>query len=571
MIRKKTLKVTWIMLTTIFLGCTSSYETWKETYSYEPVHSISRINANICIESEFTFTPDRMRRVILASEESIANKCKALSELIAEDIIKSHLFSRAVLGISSDCDFIVKIVSLEDFSSTILKEFFSLTVNLYLIDPQSKTILKSYTNSVKKTHISPEDIRRIMSEIRSQMLADYGSGELISKTPPEPAAKPYTEEKPKKYLPPPIIEIIYPLDKSKTKLTEIELKIRISGEGDIKKIIITVNDQESVLDQNDLRRIEEPPSEGAIRGVRTWRPKVALAEGRNVVWVQALDQSDNTAKAAVNIFREGKDTAQALKAATKVWLLAVGISQYKDAGLNLKFADKDARSFYQQLTDPQRGLVKNRDHAKLLLNEQATRRNTVDALNYICKQAFDEDLVILYFAMHGMVDPDGSELFFVAHDTEPLSLASTGVSQLEIERAISKSKSGKVLLIVDTCHSGSAGLSGVFAQRAVSTAAVSNLLLNKIAIVKKGMSIFTASSSTEFSQENQKWGGGHGVFTHYLMEGLKGAADENGDKFITLRELYDYTYRRVKEETKGNQHPEIKGTLDTNIPLAEVR
>jgi uncharacterized caspase-like protein len=256
---------------------------------------------------------------------------------------------------------------------------------------------------------------------------------------------------------------------------------------------------------------------------------------------------------------------------TKVWLLSVGISKYRNPEMNLQFADKDARAIHEFMTNPKGGLVNREYNSKLLLNEQATRVNMVMALEHILKQAFDEDLVVLYFAMHGMVDPDGSELFFIASDTDPRTLSATGVSQLEIERAVSKSKAGKVLMIVDTCHSGSAGLSGMFAQRAISTAAVSNRLLNKIAIVKKGISIFTASSSTEFSQENITWGGGHGVFTHYLVEGLKGKADENKDGFVTLRELYDYTYRRVKEETQSNQHPEIKGTLDTNIPLAEVR
>jgi hypothetical protein len=384
----------------------------------------------------------------------------------------------------------------------------------------------------------------------------------------------YIDRPVKKYAPP-SVEIIYPHDQSRTKLTEVELKSQIAGEGDIKKVAILVNGQEIQLAQEDVRRIEAVAArnlqEIGMRGSRAFSMKVPLIEGRNIIMVQAIDETNNLAQATISIIKEGKDeVAKPLTPQTKVWLLAVGVSKYQEQKLNLQFADADARTLYNSMTDAQKGTVNRGQNSKLLLNEQANRVNILLALNNIFKQAFDEDFVVLYMAMHGMVDPDGSELYFVAHDTHPSSLVATGISQSEIEKAIAKSKVGKVLLIVDTCHSGSAGLSGVFAQRALNSAA-SVRLLNKIADIKKGVSIFTASSSTEFSQEHNQWGGGHGVFTHYLVEGLSGKADENKDEFITLRELYDYTYRRVKEDTKGNQHPEMKGTLDSNIPLAEVK
>jgi hypothetical protein len=361
------------------------------------------------------------------------------------------------------------------------------------------------------------------------------------------------------------IEIIYPADKSKTKLSEIELKIRISDESNIMKISIFVNGKESVLNKEQLRSIElSKADEGHIL---TW--KASLTEGRNVILVQATDQDNNVGQASVSLIREGKEIPQPLATTSKIWLLAIGISKYKDKNLNLQFADQDARAIYNLLTA--QGIVNRVGNSNLLLNEQATRVNVVMNINNMFKQAFEEDLIILYFAMHGMVDPDGSELYFIGYDTDPRSLVAEGIAQTDIEKALAKSKVGKVLMIVDTCHSGSAGLSDVFARRSVNTAAVTNRLLNRIAETKKGISIFSASSSTEFSQEDPKWGGGHGIFTHYLVEGLNGKADENNDKFITLRELYEYTYRNVKENTGGNQHPEIKGTLDTNIPLAEIK
>ena len=62
----------------------------------------------------------------------------------------------------------------------------------------------------------------------------------------------------------------------------------------------------------------------------------------------------------------------------------------------------------------------------------------------------------------------------------------------------------------------------------------------------------------------------HGLFTYSLVEGLKGKADENKDKFITLGELKDYAERNVfarsKTHFKRKQVPYINiGTLDLSL------
>ena len=60
------------------------------------------------------------------------------------------------------------------------------------------------------------------------------------------------------------------------------------------------------------------------------------------------------------------------------------------------------------------------------------------------------------------------------------------------------------------------------------------------------------------------------MFTHYLIEGMKGAADADADAVVSIRELYDYLYTSVSEDTKGEQHPELKGNFDNQMPLATL-
>jgi hypothetical protein len=60
------------------------------------------------------------------------------------------------------------------------------------------------------------------------------------------------------------------------------------------------------------------------------------------------------------------------------------------------------------------------------------------------------------------------------------------------------------------------------------------------------------------------------VFTHYLLQGLKGAADANGDKVVTINEAYSYVYERTKAETEGAQHPQFEGAVEGVLSLALV-
>jgi hypothetical protein len=79
--------------------------------------------------------------------------------------------------------------------------------------------------------------------------------------------------------------------------------------------------------------------------------------------------------------------------------------------------------------------------------------------------------------------------------------------------------------------------------------------------------IMTASDVGESSKENLQWGGGHGVFTYYLLEGLKGAADANHDHQITVGELFDYVSRQVSKQTDGSQHPQKLAGSERQIVL----
>jgi formylglycine-generating enzyme required for sulfatase activity len=120
--------------------------------------------------------------------------------------------------------------------------------------------------------------------------------------------------------------------------------------------------------------------------------------------------------------------------------------------------------------------------------------------------------------------------------------------------------------MLDACHAGSFGNFSM-AMRSASSAEV-NRMLTTLGQVQDGIAVLTSSSAAEQSQEGGQFCGGHGAFTCALLEGLKGKADSDRNGLVQIRELFDFTYREVKQLTKGVQHPAIDGRYDNGLPLA---
>ena len=62
-----------------------------------------------------------------------------------------------------------------------------------------------------------------------------------------------------------------------------------------------------------------------------------------------------------------------------------------------------------------------------------------------------------------------------------------------------------------------------------------------------------------------------GIFTHFLIRGLNGEADTNGNKIVTIKELSAFVSKEVRTYTAKVQTPILTGTYDTNMPVAVIR
>jgi hypothetical protein len=312
-------------------------------------------------------------------------------------------------------------------------------------------------------------------------------------------------------------------------------------------------------------------SGNALKGVVNFEASVALGAGTSSLVVEARDRAGNLTRLTVPVKRREAAVSSAFKG--RKFAVVVGISRYKyhDGGLgDLAYADVDARSLRDFLQSSEGGGFSPADIV-YLENEQATIGAVRGALSSLLPKAGAGDLVLIFIAGHGGPDPYApSELYFMLHDTKTADMHSTALPMRELQETLDHGvRAERLVVFVDTCHS--AGLSG---ERLVSARGVENNLVNLYAtrlFTEGGRAVLTSSDVNEVSQEGTRWGGGHGVFSWALLEGLRGEADVNGDRYVTAGELFDYVHDRVSEETRGSQNPRVLPGANKDLTLAVAR
>ena len=260
------------------------------------------------------------------------------------------------------------------------------------------------------------------------------------------------------------------------------------------------------------------------------------------------------------------------------WAVIIGVGKYEASSIpGLQYTVPDAEAIYKTLTTA--GGFK-KEHVLLLTDKserKPTLRNIKWALGtFLGRSAQKDDTVLIYFAGHGApevdtrgIERDGLAKYLIPSDADPDDLYSTALPMDELQTIFGRIEAERVVVLLDACYSGSAG-GRTFAAKKTRAGAVDDLFLERLTR-SKGRAIITASRPTEVSIELPELG--HGIFTYYVVQGLKGAADLNRDGIVTLQELYEYLEQQVTQKARsvgGNQHPVMKGELEGVLPLIKV-
>ena len=261
------------------------------------------------------------------------------------------------------------------------------------------------------------------------------------------------------------------------------------------------------------------------------------------------------------------------------WAVVIGISKYQAPGHNLNYSADDARAFAGTL-EQHCGFA--RDHIKLLLNEQATAQAIRAALGtWLAKAAGRQDLVVIYYSGHGAPDhddnvsEDGIRKYLVSYDADPNDLFSTAVPMDDLSAALLRVRSERAIVLLDCCYSGAAAPAGqagavrTFAPHGVQYAEkIKSGFIDTLARSGRGRAVITGCDPSERSWEYNDLK--HGIFTHYLIEGLEGGATDPQQGYVNVNGLYDYVFRKLHDGDKKRaaQTPVMSTTVAGELIVA---
>jgi len=265
----------------------------------------------------------------------------------------------------------------------------------------------------------------------------------------------------------------------------------------------------------------------------------------------------------------------------EVWVLAIGLSDYDNVP-DLQFGRQDAVAVVAWALDAgipaeQIRLLTDTGDATDISEPVETKRATLlhvrEALGWLRRVTSQDDLVLIFFSGHGYQgaddgtdERDGVDEFFVLADTVEGAVDDTALRDDEFGRFLDRLSSEHVLVFFDGCHSGGLARSLPNGQKPIQ--GVHDIFQD---FSLEGRLVFSAADETQEAFESDALG--HGIFTHFVLEGLRGAADLNGDRRITAWELYEYLLVEVpafaKAERGVEQIPQIVGEGDVRVLVAQ--
>ncbi|USX56050.1 caspase family protein [Lentzea sp. HUAS12] len=238
------------------------------------------------------------------------------------------------------------------------------------------------------------------------------------------------------------------------------------------------------------------------------------------------------------------------------YALIIASHEFADPGLSsLRAPAHDAARLGEVLADPRIGGF----HVRTLINTPAAEVN--EAVEDFFADREPDDLLVLHFSGHGVKDEAG-ELHFATSSTKLARLAGTAVSADFVARRMNRSRSRRVVLLLDCCYSGA------FGRGMVARAGGAVDLEEQFG--GSGRAVITASSAMEYAFEGASVADTSeaepSVFTSALVEGLEsGDADRDQDGHVGLDELYEYVYDRVRRvtphQTPGKWMLDVRGDL----------
>lgn len=235
----------------------------------------------------------------------------------------------------------------------------------------------------------------------------------------------------------------------------------------------------------------------------------------------------------------------------RVRAIVVGISKY-ECGNNLNYADDDASEFYNFLVNK---YPESKSSIVLLKDQQATKQNILSNMRSIFSNSNSSDELILFFSGHGF---NGYFVPYNCNNEKNLLYHS------EVRKAFSLSSAKRKIVFADACRAGSIKKKNSDADTPFGTESY----YQKLKKEKGGIALMLSSRWNQNSMESSDIR--NGIFAYHLLNGLKGAADYDGNNTIVIDEIYKYVRSKVISASAGKQVPIIFGQFSGEMPVTTV-
>jgi hypothetical protein len=329
----------------------------------------------------------------------------------------------------------------------------------------------------------------------------------------------------------PELKIISPdsISNQKTNIVKVSYTVKDNGDG-VKEVKFYVNGK--LLNDN-------------FRGVQADGEKsreIILITGDNIIDAVAVSKSgyQSTPARIVAKYRGGETKSN-------LYMLGIGIDQYKNPRYNLNYAVTDAESLIGFLKSGSTGIF-NAIDAKVITNQLATKTNILAELNRISEKINETDVFILFYAGHGVMSEGTADVpkdyYLALTDVVQMYgndqvLSEKGISAVELREWCKNIKAQKQVILLDACQSG--GATEVFAMRGASEEKAIIQLAQST-----GVFLISSAGAEQFATEYEVLK--HGLFTYALLEGLGGKADGGSkDGKITIKEIEAYLNDLIPE------------------------
>ncbi len=234
-------------------------------------------------------------------------------------------------------------------------------------------------------------------------------------------------------------------------------------------------------------------------------------------------------------------------------LIGVGESAYKP--LSLPVTVKDTQAIYAALIAPELcGYINDKDHIRILNNEEATKANILEGLKWLANQD-SQATIFIYYSGHGWVDKTENSYYLLQHDVKPSKLASSALSAKEFTEALRQIKAERLLVVIDSCHAAGMATSKD-AEQADAELLEEFDSFQRIAPSKglisewkkgQGRVVFTSSEG-----EQKSWikGDSMSIYTFHFLEALQGGGNKSRDTEVNVSNLMNYLGKTVPKTAK---------------------